>query len=30
MGHKLEHFRLNFDKIQVLLREFDITEDMII
>ena len=29
-GHKLEHFRLNFDKIQELLREFDITEDMII
>ena len=29
-GHKLEHFRLNFDKIQGLLREFDITEDMII
>lgn len=29
-GHKLEHFRLNFDKILVLLREFDITEDMII
>ena len=27
---KLEHFRLNFDKIQELLREFDITEDMII
>ena len=29
-GHKLEHFRLNFDKIQELLREFDITDDMII
>ena len=29
-GHKLEHFRLNFDKIQELLREFEITEDMII
>ena len=29
-GHKLEHFRLNFDKIQELLREFGITEDMII
>ena len=29
-GYKLEHFRLNFDKIQELLREFEITEDMII
>ena len=29
-GHKLEHFRLNFDKIQELLKAFDITEDMII
>ena len=29
-GHKLEHFRLNFDKIQEILREFGITEDMII
>ena len=29
-GHKLEHFRLNFEKIEELLREFGITEDMII
>ena len=29
-GHKLEHFRLNLDKIQGLLKEFNITEDMII
>lgn len=29
-GHKLEHFRLGFDKIQALLDAFGITEDQII
>lgn len=29
-GHKLEHFRLEFPRIQALLDEFGITEDMIL
>lgn len=29
-GHKLEHFRLNFDKLQALLKEFEIDPEQLI